>query len=246
MKTLTQARGIVTIALLILLSTVLAAPVASQGPGEAILYQEDFNNGKAQGWDPDKFFNGIASHSLVLSRGAWHNVEIVGQGARIVVSTDGATILDYTDPQPVVNGSIAFESLDNAKVEIDDVTIIGPAPTCTLPPPPPPPDTTPPNISNLSANPTMVVKQGPGCPNSSRTTTVSATVTDAGGVRRVVARVPGVGEVEMTLVGGNVYRAVLGPFDYTGELSIIILAWDNAGNAASAGPLTVLVVACIG
>jgi hypothetical protein len=75
---------------------------------------------------------------------------------------------------------------------------------------------------------------------------VSATVTDAGGVSRVIARVPGVGEFEMNPVGGDVYQAVLGPFDYTGELSIIILARDNAGNSASAGPVTVQVVACPG
>jgi photosystem II stability/assembly factor-like uncharacterized protein len=84
---------------------------------------------------PDTFFNGIASSRIVLSRGAWHNIEIAGQGARITVLADGATILDYTDPQPILSGSIAFETLDNSKVEVDDITIIGPAPTPTPTPP---------------------------------------------------------------------------------------------------------------
>ena len=61
----------------------------------------------------------------------------------------------------------------------------------------------------------------------------------------MVARTLGYGEVEMTHVGGNVYRAVLGPFNDTGELSILIRAWDNAGNGATSGPLTITVV-CIG
>ena len=77
------------------------------------------------------------------------------------------------------------------------------------------------------------------------TTLVSAMVNDAGGINRVVARVLGYGEVEMTNVGGNVYQATLGTFSDTGEFSILIQAWDNAGNNASAGPLTVTVV-CIG
>jgi hypothetical protein len=55
----------------------------------------------------------------------------------------------------------------------------------------------------------MIQRADCGTPN---TTTVSATVTDAGGVNRVVARILGFGEVEMSLVGGNLYQAVLGPF----------------------------------
>ena len=65
----------------------------------------------------------------------WHTIEIVGQGARITVLADGATILDYTDPQPILSGSIAFETLDNSKVEIDGVSVFGPAPTPTPTPP---------------------------------------------------------------------------------------------------------------
>jgi len=122
-----------------------------------------------------------------------------------------------------------------------------PPPTRTLPPPPtltppPPPDTTPPSISNVSANPTSISK--PGCGQTTRTT-VSATVTDAGGVNRVVARVLGTGiEVALNPVGGNVYQGTLGPFDTTGTFSVIIQAWDRAGNQAQSGSINVPVV-CI-
>jgi hypothetical protein len=52
------------------------------------------------------------------------------------------------------------------------------------------------------------------------------------------------GEVAMTLDVGSIYRAVLGPFS-SGELSILVNAWDEAGNHAQAGPLTVQVGPCI-
>jgi hypothetical protein len=123
-----------------------------------------------------------------------------------------------------------------------------------VPPPPPvitllPLDTTPPSISNATANPTLILKQGPGCPTYSRTTTVTATVTDAGGVNRVVARWgigPDGGEVAMHLVGGNVYQAVVGPVNNTGNLSILVWARDQAGNVSQVGPLNVQVQECIG
>jgi hypothetical protein len=70
-------------------------------------------------------------------------------------------------------------------------------------------------------------------------------VTDAGGVNRVVARVLGTGiEVALNPVGGNVYQGTLGPFDSTGTFSVIIQAWDRAGNQAQSGSINVPVV-CI-
>ncbi len=115
-----------------------------------------------------------------------------------------------------------------------------------LPPPPPPRDSAPPAVSNVGANPGSLVEEGTGCSRTSRTTTVSATVTDAGGVNRVVARVLGTGiEVPMTRSDGNTFQAVLGPFNETGSLSIVVIATDNAGNSAQGGPVSVLVQPCI-
>ncbi len=103
-------------------------------------------------------------------------------------------------------------------------------------------DTTPPAISDIYADPDSIQTAGCGEPS---TTLVGASVSDEGGISRVTARVSGFGEVDMSDTGGGDFEAVLGPFDYTGELSIIIQAWDNAGNVATAGPLTISVM-CIG
>jgi len=113
--------------------------------------------------------------------------------------------------------------------------------------PPPPvtptePDSTPPDITDYGASPALVQKAGCGEPS---TTLVTAAVNDVGGVGRVVARVLGLGEFEMSPLGGQLYQVPVGPFGDVGEYSILILAWDGAGNGASAGPITVTVV-CIG
>jgi hypothetical protein len=106
-----------------------------------------------------------------------------------------------------------------------------------------PVDTTPPTISNPSVNPASISKQGCGATTK---TTVSATVTDAGGVNRVVARLSGIGSGDVTMnpVGGNVYRADVGSFNALGQLTIHVVAWDKAGNTAQSGPMNVSVV-CI-
>ncbi len=107
-------------------------------------------------------------------------------------------------------------------------------------------DTVPPSISGATASPNMIVG-GPGCSSSAHTTRISAVVTDAGGVNRVVARWSGVesGERAMGISGGNSYQAQLGPFSKTGNLSVVIVAWDKAGNSAQAGPLVVRLLPCL-
>ena len=62
----------------------------------------------------------------------------------------------------------------------------------------------------------------------------------------MVAQLTGVGggEVAMSPVGGNVYRADVGPFGSAGQLTIRVVAWDKAGNLAQSGSINVGVV-CI-
>ncbi len=182
-------------ALAFLVSLVTGSPVHGQGPGQVLLYQEDFDASPARdwrlesgwsvgggvlagtghfwaryggGWDdyrfrfrvrilagdlhvnyrvnpesryyigfygdhsaiskqyfPNQFFNGLANSPFVMSRGTWHEVEITGQGAHLSVAVDGANILDYTDPNPIAYGSIAFETLDGSEAEIDRVAVFG-------------------------------------------------------------------------------------------------------------------------
>jgi hypothetical protein len=112
-------------------------------------------------------------------------------------------------------------------------------------PTPAPADLTPPDISDLSANPTTISVQVP-CGATPATTVIRARVTDPGGIASVVARVSGVGEFAMSPAGGGYYQVTLGPFNEAGELSIFVQAQDNAGNTAYRAPLTVYVVACPG
>jgi len=108
---------------------------------------------------------------------------------------------------------------------------------------PAPSDVTPPEISNLSATPTLIsVKIH--CGATPPTTLVSARITDPGGVASVVARVPGVGEFDMSPVGDDYYQVNLGPFSEAGTFSVIVQAHDNAGNTATSPPIEVLAVAC--
>jgi photosystem II stability/assembly factor-like uncharacterized protein len=189
---------------LVLLIPLLHIPSHAQEPGEILLYQEDFDDGQAQGWElepgwqiiqdgdnwvlagerhqwarsdnnygsdfrvqfqlkllqgrihlvyrlsgtgryfigfheggsdlskqywPDTFQEGLAGSATPHSLGNWHQVEIVGQGASLRFLVDGQVELEYTDPDPLLAGSFAFETLDDSVTYVDDILIYGPAPT---------------------------------------------------------------------------------------------------------------------
>jgi hypothetical protein len=54
---------------------------------------------------------------------AWHIVALSGYGGHLQVYVDGALRLDYTDPSPLLQGTIAVSSLDGYQVEVDDVLV---------------------------------------------------------------------------------------------------------------------------
>ncbi len=108
-----------------------------------------------------------------------------------------------------------------------------------------PQDLTPPEISDLSTNPSIISVQTQ-CGETPATMVIRARVTDPGGIARVIARVSGVGEFEMSLADGGYYQVILGPFGEAGTLSIFVQAQDNAGNTATSAPIEVQVVACPG
>ena len=60
-----------------------------------------------------------ASHAL----NRWYDVEIVGLGEHLQIYVDGDLVLDYTDPQPVQSGTIAFETLDDSRAQVDDIEV---------------------------------------------------------------------------------------------------------------------------
>ena len=53
----------------------------------------------------------------------WYDLRVEVEGSQIRVYTDGELRIDYTDPEPLLNGIIAFESLEDSRVYIDDVYV---------------------------------------------------------------------------------------------------------------------------
>jgi len=80
---------------------------------------------------PDTFMDGLTGSATPHSLGNWHQVEIVGQGASLRFLVDGQVEWEYTDPDPLLAGSFAFETLDDSVAYVDDIVVYGPAPTPT-------------------------------------------------------------------------------------------------------------------
>jgi outer membrane protein assembly factor BamD (BamD/ComL family) len=66
----------------------------------------------------------LATTQVQHSLGQWHDVEIVGWGGHLQVYVDGELELDYTDEDPLQQGTIAFETLDNSQAQVDDIEIM--------------------------------------------------------------------------------------------------------------------------
>jgi len=68
-------------------------------------------------------------HSL----GRWYEVKITGSSGKIDVYVDGSLKLSYTDPDPLLYGTIALETLEDSEVYVDDIDVSGkPSPTLGL------------------------------------------------------------------------------------------------------------------
>jgi len=187
---------------LLLLVIVLGAisghpPVWAQSP-EAVLFEEDFEDGQAQGWelepgwfvadgmlkgqghtwarprvgpwrdfrlqfrlnlqrgrihlvyrlnDAGRYFIGFHEHGSYLSKqywpetfidlldqtveprdlDRWYQIEIAGEGAHLRFSVDGELEWQYSDPDPLEEGTFAFETLEESAAFIDDIRVTGPA-----------------------------------------------------------------------------------------------------------------------
>ena len=98
---------------------------------------------------PSRYFIGLNRNALYLSKqtgpdtfvedlarapglgSGWHNVEIAGSSSTVTISVNGQIVMTYDDPEPLLSGGIAFESLTDAQVWIDEVEIRGSAETST-------------------------------------------------------------------------------------------------------------------
>ncbi len=84
----------------------------------------------------------IGGHAL----NTWHQIEIVSEGSKLTFFVDGIQEWSYIDPQPLLNGSFAFETLSDSQAYVDNivVTIDSAASSTALPASPtlsPPPST---------------------------------------------------------------------------------------------------------
>jgi photosystem II stability/assembly factor-like uncharacterized protein len=116
--------------------------------GESALHANIRVNGAA------RYFIGLNMGGLYLSRqeadqtihdglavgnspgAGWHTIEIAVSGGTISVSVDGTIQLHYTDPAPLTQGGIAFESLAQSTVWVDDVVVGTKIPSGAGNPPP--------------------------------------------------------------------------------------------------------------
>lgn len=76
---------------------------------------------------PDTFLGPLAQENTPHALDQWHEVEIVGRGSRLQLVVNGRVELDYIDPDPLLFGSFAFETIDNAAAYLDDIAVYGPA-----------------------------------------------------------------------------------------------------------------------
>jgi len=72
---------------------------------------------------PDTFISDLAGSEAYHDRGRSHQIEIAGQGPRIQFFVDGVMEWEYTDPEPLLQGTFAFETLDDSTARIDDIVV---------------------------------------------------------------------------------------------------------------------------
>ena len=85
-----------------------------------------------QEW-PDTFHNGLTGASVAHPLNTWHEVEISGEGGHLRFVVDGRQEWEYTDPEPLLAGSFAFETLDGASAQVDDIVVYGPSAATQVP-----------------------------------------------------------------------------------------------------------------
>jgi photosystem II stability/assembly factor-like uncharacterized protein len=70
-----------------------------------------------------EFASGLAESPGAYSANHWYDLKVEIRSANIKVYLDGILKIDYTDPDPILNGAVAFETLDNARYYMDDVKV---------------------------------------------------------------------------------------------------------------------------
>ncbi len=74
---------------------------------------------------PDTFSGELAAAPVIHAANTWHQIEIAGQGATIRLTVNGQVEWEYTDPEPLLNGAFAFETIEGSEAYIDDIIVYG-------------------------------------------------------------------------------------------------------------------------
>ena len=72
---------------------------------------------------PDTFLQNLTRKNWTHKTNEWHQIEIDGKGDTLTFIVDGNAEWTYTDPEPILVGGFAFETLDNSQVYIDDIEV---------------------------------------------------------------------------------------------------------------------------
>ncbi len=94
----------------------------SEGPNRYYIGISQKNIYLAKQTGPDQFFD--LTDTQGIGEG-WHTIEIAGYGSEIFVYVDDREVLTFHDPEPLRKGGVAFESIMDGPVWIDNVQIWG-------------------------------------------------------------------------------------------------------------------------
>ncbi|HUV62836.1 MAG TPA: hypothetical protein VMW24_03005 [Sedimentisphaerales bacterium] len=79
---------------------------------------------KKQYW-PETFVDLLERPVELRELGRWRNIEIAGAGSMLQFFVDGELEWEYTDTNPLLGGTFAFETLDDSIAHIDDIRVLG-------------------------------------------------------------------------------------------------------------------------
>lgn len=68
-------------------------------------------------------FTHLSGSTWSSNLGRWYNLKVELKGGSIKVYVDGLLKIQFTDPEPLSAGAIAFETLDNSRVLVDDIHV---------------------------------------------------------------------------------------------------------------------------
>lgn len=111
----------------------VSARVSGEGRYVAYLHPWGYGLSKEAGWKGK--FDGLAGEEKGLDVNLWHTLAFAAHGARIEMALDGVQQFSVQDKDPLPEGGIALETIDDGFVLIDAVWVCGTQDAVVAPPP---------------------------------------------------------------------------------------------------------------